>query len=254
MEQEIEVKLPVLPPQMVVECYLENGQPYRLALSESSSYFGATQPVVIDNATVTITKNNEPPVTLPYKLVVDEKNAKVFTHQSTKLVEGNVGDVFTLLITHPSGRRITGTTTVLPPAPIDSVGYKFNDKPEANQEAYLLVRWQDDPSRENFYRLLAHQDSSGVTNSRMDAELDDRLRNGQKIVYTTTYRFKRNDTLDIKLFHADQAYYQYISSVEDARRSNGNPFAQPVSVKPTVAGGYGVFTFLNYDTKRVILK
>ncbi|MBA9078589.1 DUF4249 domain-containing protein [Rufibacter quisquiliarum] len=254
MEQEIEVKLPTLPSQLVVECYLENGQPYRLALSESQSYFAGNQPSPVDDAKVTITKNNEPPVSLTFKLVADEKNEKVYTHQNTRVVDGKPGDVFTLLITDPRGRRLTGTTTVLAPVPFDSVGYKFNDKPVESQEAYLLVRWQDQPSVKNFYRLLAHQDSAGVVDSKMDAELNDRLRDGKKITYTTTYRFKHDDTLNIKLFHIDEAYYNFISSIEDARRANGNPFAQPVSIKSTVAGGFGVFTHLNYSAKQLIIK
>lgn len=254
MEQEIEVKLPPMEPQMVVECYLENGLPFKLALSESAGYFDPPQAVVVSGATVTITKNNEPPLVLKDTLIIDEKNEKIYTHYNRRLVRAVPGDVFTLLITDKKGRRLTGTTTVLPRVPIDSVGFKFNDKPQEFQEAYLLVRWQDNAQQINFYRLLAHKNDSTGVESEIDAELDDKLRNGQKITYTTTYRFKRNDTLNIKLYHLEEPYYRFISSVEDARRANGNPFAQPVSIKSTVAGGYGVFTHVNYQSKEVILK
>ncbi|RNI27092.1 DUF4249 domain-containing protein [Rufibacter immobilis] len=256
MEQEIEVKLPVLPPQLVVECYLENGQPLRLALSESAGYFDAPQATIVAGATVTITKNNEAPITLKDSVSVDTKNQKVYTHFNRRRVRAVPGDVFTLQVTDKQGRRLTGTTTVLPTVPFDSVGYKFNDKPAQTQEAYLLIRWQDDPAMKNFYRLLTHKKDSSANgiDSEMDAEVNDRLRNGKKISYTTTYRFDRNDILDIKLFHVEENYYNFISSVEDARRANGNPFAQPVNIQSTVAGGFGVFTFLNYETKRIIIK
>ncbi|WP_345164030.1 DUF4249 domain-containing protein [Nibribacter koreensis] len=255
MEQEIEVKLPVLPTQLVVECYLEEGKPIRLALSESAGYFEGAQPVIIHNATVTITKNGSQVIPLRFSVDVDNENEKITNYSSRHVIQSQPGDVYTLTITDPTGRRVTGSTTVLPPAPLDSVGYKFNDKPKESQEAYLYIRWQDDPSRENFYRLLTHKnDSTGGVDSEMDAEINDRLRNGQKIIYTTTYRFDRGDTLNIKLFHLDRPYYEFISSVEDARRSNGNPFAQPVTIKSTVAGGYGVFTHLNYNTRELIIK
>ncbi|AKQ46049.1 hypothetical protein TH63_11005 [Rufibacter radiotolerans] len=254
MEQEIEVKLPVLPAQMVVECYLENGQPMRLALSESAGYFDQPQAVRVAGATVTITKNNEPPVMLRDTLWVDEANQKVYTHHNRRIVTAVPGDVFTLLITDLKGRRLTGKTTVLAPVPFDSIGYKFNDKPDQSKEAYLLVRWKDDGATKDFYRLLAHKKDSTGVDSQLDAELNDRLRNGMKITYTTTYWFEPNDTLTIKLFHVEEPYYNFISSVEDARRANGNPFAQPVTIKSTVAGGFGVFTHLNYQARQIILK
>ncbi len=254
MEQEIVVELPKLPPQMVVECYLENGEPIKLALSESSGYFDAPEALIVTGASVTITKNNEAPIVLKDTLIVDEENEKVYTHYNPRKITAVPGDVFKLLITDPKGRRITGTTTVLDPVPLDSVGFKFNSKPEQSQEAYLMARWQDPANHKNFYRLLAHKKDSTGIDSQLDAEVDDRLRNGQKITYTTTYRFDRDDTLTVKLFHVDEAYYDFISSVEDARRANGNPFAQPVTIKSTVAGGFGIFTHLNYNSKEIIIK
>ncbi|WP_207435046.1 DUF4249 domain-containing protein [Sabulibacter ruber] len=254
MEQEIEVELPTIPPQLVVECYLEDGKPYRLALSESAGYFSPPEAPIVTGATVTITKNNETPIVLKDSVVVDEENEKVYTHYNRTNVSTKPGDVFTLVITDTKGRRLTGTTTVLKTVPFDSVGYKFNDKPEENQEAYLMARWQDDASVRNFYRLLAHKKDSVGVDSQLDAEVNDRLRNGQKITYTTTYRFDRGDTLTLKLYHVDEAYYNFISSVEDARRANGNPFAQPVTIKSTVVGGFGVFTHLNYAPKELIIK
>jgi hypothetical protein len=178
MEQEIEVPLPNLPTQMVVECYLVNGEPMKLALQESSSYFAAPEALLVEGATVTITKNNEAPVVLEDTLLVDEVNEKVYTHFNRRRVRAVPGDVFKLLITDAKGRRIVGSTTVLPPVPIDSIGYKFNDKPRESQEAYLLVRWQDDPAQKNFYRLLAHKKDSTGVDSQLDGEIDDRLRNG----------------------------------------------------------------------------
>ncbi|KAA3437517.1 DUF4249 domain-containing protein [Rufibacter hautae] len=254
MEQEIVVELPKLPPQMVVECYLENGEPIRLALSESSGYFDAPEALIVTGANVTITKNNEAPIVLKDTLIIDEENEKVYTHYNPRRITAEPGDVFKLLITDPKGRRITGSTTVLAPVLLDSVGYKFNSKPEQSQEAYLMARWQDPAEQKNFYRLLAHKKDSTGIDSQLDAEVDDQLRNGQKITYTTTYRFDRDDTLTVKLFHVDKAYYDFISSVEDARRANGNPFAQPVTIKSTVAGGFGIFTHLNYHSKEIIIK
>ncbi|WP_205502007.1 DUF4249 domain-containing protein [Rufibacter psychrotolerans] len=254
MEQEIEVPLPDLPPQLVVECYLEDGKPFRLSLSESSGYFAPPEAPLVKGATVTITKNNEAPIVLRDTLLVDEENEKVYTHFNRRLVTSKPGDVFTLVITDTQGRRLTGTTKVLTVVPLDSVGYKFNDKPEQSQEAYLLARWKDEAGVNNFYRLLAHKKDSTGIDSQLDAEVNDRLRDGQKITYNTTYRFDRHDTLTVKLFHVDEIYYDFISSVEDARRANGNPFAQPVSIRSTVAGGFGVFTHLNYSAKELIIK
>jgi len=58
------------------------------------------------------------------------------------------------------------------------------------------------------------------------------------------FSFAGADTvlLDIAVEHVDEAYYLYALSSQHYRRSNGNPFAEPVSVYTNIDEGFGIFS------------
>ena len=69
LNRPIDINLPDFESEVVVECYLQPGQPYILSLTESVSYFEAARLLYIKDATVEITHGNEKialqPVSLP---------------------------------------------------------------------------------------------------------------------------------------------------------------------------------------------
>jgi hypothetical protein len=247
LQKDIEVDLPPLVPQLVVEAYLEPGKPYRVAVLETVSYFDDPQPPLVPSAEVFITHNGKR-TRLNYKPNYTPRTNRFYTHSAPEIMDGKPGDVYTLEVTDNKGRKVTGSTTILAPIPIDTIEWKFNDK----EEAYLLTSFQDDPDKHDFYRFMINRDSLEKGSVR-DFVSNDELTNGKRVSFGTAYDFEKGDTLIVSLFHIEKPYYDYISSVTDAKNANGNPFAQPAKVKSSVQGGIGIFTNLAYDRKMVII-
>ena len=248
MDKEIDLNLPEFESQLVVECYLENGKPYRATITESTSYFGRPEPILVPDATVIITHNGQAD-TLKFNPSYDLEARKIYTHVSEKLVQGNVGDSYALQVFDSRGRRATGFTQFLPAIPIDSVQLSQNNENKFS----LLAQFTDPGAMQNFYRFQIHRDSLSDHKRISDVYSNDRLYNGQKYAFGTSYRLDPQDTVFVTLYHMEPQYYDFISSMDEAQDANGNPFAQPSALKSTVQGGLGVFTTLSYDRKTVIL-
>ena len=253
LQKDVDVVLPAFPPQLIVEAYLEDGEVPRIAVSESVPYLATPEPKVPTDVTAVLTLANGRRETLRFSPGINRTTGKGFTHIGTSPLVARPGDTFSLELTDTQGRRVTGTATVPVRVPIDSVEWEFNDRPEAQREAYVLTRFRDPAPTVDFYRLMIHKDS--LSNSpELEYTVEDRLSNGQEFTLGTSYRFRPNDTLFVTLYHLDRPYFQFLQSVEDARNANGNPFGQPSAIKSTVQGGIGIFTVLSYDRRRVVVK
>jgi len=248
MEKDFEIELPTLNPQLVAECYLEPGQPYRLTLTESTAYLASPEPEIINDALVIITYKGQPD-TLRLAPYYDKVSRKIYTHVSETRMTGKPGDMYTLQITDKKGRQLTGTTTVQNVVPIDTVEALYNQE----NNAYLLVKFKDSEATANYYYFSVHKDSLN-TRDEVAYSTDDALNNGELFALGTGYDFQKNDTAVVSLYHLEKPYFDFMNSIENARNANGNPFAQPAGVQSTVQGGLGVFTALTYDRKILILK
>ncbi|WP_262920566.1 DUF4249 domain-containing protein [Hymenobacter sp. 5516J-16] len=129
LEQNIDVDLPVLPAQLVVECYLEDGQAPQLTVTETVPYLSAPDPVVPTDVTVRLTRPNGQVETLRFFPGRNSVTGKFYTHSSLRKLVARPGDTFRLEVTDTKGRRVTGTATTPGRVPIDSLEYKFNDLP-----------------------------------------------------------------------------------------------------------------------------
>ncbi len=247
MEKEIEVVLPEHEPQLVVECYLEDGLRFEATILESSSYFDAPTPPVVPSAEVYITFGGQR-LKLKYSPGINNVTRRYYTHYNHQLVKLRPGDVYSIEVVDANGRKVTGYTTVLPRVPIESVEWKFNDK----DKAYILTTYQDDAATRDFYRYMTHRDSLQRGAYREFATSDE-LTNGKRTSYGSGYDFEEGDTLILSLYHIEEQYYNFLRSVDDAKNANGNPFAQPAKVTSSVQGGIGIFTNLAYDRDTVII-
>lgn len=247
LEKDIDIDLPPYQSQMVVECYIEPGQPIKLSLVESNSYLDAPDIKLIEDAEVIIYYNGSP-INLNFEPSYDKRTKKYYTHTTRFAVPGQPGDVYSLDITDKKGRSVSGSTTILPVVKIDTVEFNFNDK----EKALVLTRFRDSAATENYYRYAVHKDSLNHS-AEVEYASPDELNNGKPFAFGTGYDFEPGDTVFVSLFHIDKEYYDFRQSVEDAQSSNGNPFAQPGRVKSTVQGGLGVFTNIVFDRKLLIV-
>ncbi|MEJ8801616.1 DUF4249 domain-containing protein [Pontibacter sp. H249] len=248
LEQDIEVALPEHAPQLVVECYLQQGKTFKLAVTESASYFDDPELPLVPDAEAFITHNGRR-IKLTYNPKIGENGTKYYTHSSTEIMQGKPGDIFGLEVFDKKGRKVTGFTKLLPTVSIEEVEWKFNDK----EKAYLLTSFQDAPNVNNYYRYVTY---IGKTSTKADRDftLDDDLTDGKRTSIGSAYDYSRNDTIVVSLYHIEKQYYDFLGSVDDAKSANGNPFAQPSKIRSSVQGGIGIFTNLAYHRKTVIIK
>ncbi|GAA3931969.1 DUF4249 domain-containing protein [Hymenobacter algoricola] len=268
LQNDANVPLPNYPPQLVTECYLEDGQVPRLAVTESVPYLNnnqappaGSQAIALPNGqrvllptdvTVTLILADGSRRNLPFQPGVDARTNRFYTHGGGPALVAPPGATFALEVRDQRGRTVTGTATVPTRVPIDSVDFEFNQLTGANRKAYLLTNFRDPPGVGNYYRLLVHK-SNVRTLAEVDYDVQDRFNDGRPFTLGTGYDFASQDTLIATLYHLDPAYYQFRASTNEAINANGNPFAQPSSIRSTVQGGLGVFTVLSYDRRQVIL-
>ena len=269
LQNDVNVPLPNYPPQLVTECYLEDGQVPRLTVTESVPYLGNTQTappgsiavplpngqrvLLPTDVTVTLVLPDGSRQNLAFLPGLDTESNKFFTHRGRERLVAAPGQTFALEVRDQRGRVVTGTATVPTRVPIDSVNYKFNDKSGAERKAYFLTNFTDPAGAVNFYHLQLQKGSLRRL-AEVDYDVEDRLNNGKSFTLGTSYRFVVGDTVISTLYHLEPAFFRFRESAENARQANGNPFGQPSSIKSTVQGGLGVFTVLSYDRKTVILK
>ena len=253
LQNNIDVPLPSYSAELVVECYLEPGKVPSLAVTTSVPYLSSVLPRVPTDVTVTLTMPDGTPVPLNfspnYKALTDSTGDKFHSHIGRDPLVAHAGDVFRLDVRDTQGRHVTGTTTMMPVIPIDSVEYKFNDKTGAERKAYFLTNFRDPITLDDAYRLLLHKGDPTTKALLKGPEVDiffqDRLNNGQNFTVGTSYRFLAGDTVTATLYHTDAAFYRFRQSVRDARSANGNPFSQPSAIYSNVQGGIGIFAVLS---------
>lgn len=244
LSKPIDIKLPPYEKQLIVECYLENGKPYRLALSESSEFTGPVIPNVLQFASVTITHKGirDSLIFLP---TIDTLYRKFYNYQSATLAQyDTVNEYFLEVKDLLTQRVVTGKTKFMPVVNLDNVKILFNK----DSLAAVKVNFDDNILQSNFYRFLIHSDSS-QNEQRFGFFFNDALYSSSRIELFTNYRFDYGDPLYFTLYHLEKQYYDFLRSTNDAANANGNPFAQPSAIKSTVNGGIGVFTTLSYNRK-----
>jgi hypothetical protein len=248
LEKDIVLSEPPHERQLVVECYLEQGKPYRMALTESVNYLASRELPIINQAQVKISYDSQTDVLANINRI-DTDNRKVYNYALDKTVTGDANTPYRLEVTDSKGRKVTGTTRFLSPVTLKDLTWKFNDK----DKAYLTVRFDDPPDTKDYYRFVVNRDSlTGSLETRFN--IDDRFTTNNEITRGTGYNYEDGDTLIVTLYHIEKSYYDFLESANRAANANGNPFGQPSLVKSTVQGGIGVFTTLVYDRKQIIIK
>lgn len=243
-ERDIEIDLPPFKSELFVECYIEPGSPYRMALYGTVDYFELPPLPDITNAFVTITHNGIID-TLHYQPAYDHVTAKAYNYigDSTKLVSLDAGD-YHLYIRDSIGREVRGSCHFIPVVPITSIEFIFN----SDSVAYAKTTFNDDLTTSNYYRYQITLDNMRGR-GRTDRHFDDEFVTSSEVTLGSNYNLDNHTPVIITLYHISPEYYDFLSSMSDAQNANGNPFAQPAPLKSTVEGGVGVFTTLSYDRR-----
>lgn len=252
--KEVEIQLPEYKNELVVECYVEPERPLRLLLTKSVSYFDRPGLPFVNDAEVTITHHGKTDTLFYTPFYRDIDTSKIFNYVSPTIIPYDFNSPYTLQIKDREGRRIIGTTQIIPPVKIDTVTYAY----EEDSVGYALIHFKDDPSQNNFYRFLMYKDTL-LRNVVQDILFDDALTTTSPYLYKSGNNFiiktpniveqKGKEFHLIALVHLDESYFNYLKSIKDAKHSNGNPFAQPPAIRSNIEGGIGIFTGLSYSLK-----
>lgn len=251
LEKDIDVALPIRETSLVVECYLEPGKPYRLFLFESESFFSAPDqtPRILDAEVYIVHKGDT--VVLQNNTSLDIESLKFYNYTSheTETVPNDFNTEFNLFIRDKRGRTVKGTTTILPPVAIDSIGWVYN---EERTMAGPTIYFQDDNRVDNYYRYLITADSlSGDV--RRDFLINDATFQTAQALITARPRSEKDVQLFLSFFNLTKDHYKFLESTEGAIRANSNPFGQASSIQSNLEGGYGIFTGLSYVRKIVVV-
>ena len=253
LEKDVDLDLPTYENKLVVECYLEVGQPIVAIISESVGFFAEPGLPTISGATVNITHQGQN-YELNEGVFTNPTGSKFYNYGSNSVCPANYNEDFTIIVSDGNGRIVTATTQILEPILIDTLEVVW--MPEDPTMALVFTRFQDPSNEENYYRRMFQ--SGGILgegeNEQDFTTTDNFSTSDNEIVYGTGFDFMKGDTVISTLFHIDKDYYDFQESVQDAINSNGNPFGQPGVIKSNIEGGLGIFTGVSFDRKILIIE
>lgn len=247
LEKVIEIDLPEYTPLLSVEWYIEPGQPFRMTLTESVSYFDSARLPIINDALVVISYNNV--VDTLRNGFLQDRN-RLYNYFSNKIAPSQVGTVFNMYIKDNKGREVRATTTLLPVAPIDSLRLLWN---QSDTLASVLTSILDNPNEKNYYRLFLHK---GDTRRRPASRrwLTDRSATNNRVTIGSRFEFKKGDTVIATVYHLTKDYYDFINSSDDAEDANQSPFNPPSAIYSNIKGGIGIFTTVVADRDTLMIE
>jgi len=245
LEKTIDVNLPGQEKQLVTEAYLERDKPLRILLMETDPYFDTLRFPFVNDALVTLS-GPDGIDTIKQESFLDILGRKFYNYSGDRQTYSD-GEYALRIV--GGGRILEGKTRFLPLPRLDSVEIQYNS--DADSAARFLFWLNDFPGEQNFYRIIMNEDSLSGQNV-LEFTFTDNGLDGTRFPVGTSYRFDKNKNYILRLFHIEQQYYQYLRALSSADRANGNPFAQPSTIKSPMQGsGYGIFTTLNYLQKKV---
>lgn len=248
MQQEVEVDLPPHQQELVVECYLEPGEPYRALVTHTTSFYEETKVAAVDTAEVLITSADESRTLLSINSI-DTSYNKVFNYWHPHEVSYEEGKEYQISIAVKGEVKATGKTRFLPKASIK----KVEQKVESDSMSALFVHIEDNPEEKNYYRLMMRGTDPKAGYTYDGVWTDEDAANGTLVAYTP-YIFVRGwSNVVVNLYHIDKRYYDFLKSIRQARDANYNPFMQPASIQSTVDGATGVFAAISLTSDTIAI-
>jgi hypothetical protein len=242
----VTINLPPDENRLVVEAYLTPQKRLTVALQYSTGITSTVPIQLVNRALVTIQHNNivDTLSNIPYR---DTANGRVYNYSSPKLMTSDFTNTYTLnIFDSTSGKTYTSSTKLLAPILIDSINHTVN----VDNEASIGVKFTDPGNSENFYRRFAFTNEINPE-GRANFRFTDRLFNGQEFSLFTGFRFKKGDTVTVRLYNLNKDYFQFLENINTAEDAANNPLAQPVFAKGNISGdALGIFTGLSYHEKK----
>lgn len=250
-DKVIEVDLPTYQQELVLEMYIEQGQPLRCLLIESLPYTDTAINKPVNDALV-IFSDGIKKDTLSYKINQDIETGRVFNYYNPKLVTGEPNKSYTLTIIVEEKEIWSETSFSQKLIDIESLIAR-EAVSKADSFSVGLV-FSDPVETEDYYRILIGKNVSDFRSEPSDVRMNDISFNGKSFSYFSEPHYAIGDTVIVRLYSLSKDHYQYLESMGNARRSNFNPFSQPGRIKSNVSGGLGIFTSILFTEQKIVIQ
>jgi hypothetical protein len=261
-EKNVTVDIPKADEQLVVEGYIENGQPALLVLSRTLPFFGSINVSNVVQNTVQGAR-----VIVSDGLTIDtlQQFPGLGVYYSSLL--GETGKTYTLRV-EAEGKVLTASTRIPGAVTLDSTWWKVDG--ERDSLGFVWARMSEPDTLGNCYRWFAQrinrytfgEDAGRQKDSIFIAPLgsvfEDKFINGRTFDFSfprgivtnsekeddqneERFFFKRGDTVVVKFTAIDRDHFEFWRTAETQIQNNGNPFGSPAPITSNISGGLGIW-------------
>lgn len=260
-EKEVNINLQAGSPKLVVDGFIESGQPPIVILTQSIGYFSKIDLQTLENsflhgAQITVSDGTRSVRLREYALDTGVNMNKFYlytidtTDPSAFSFRGQSERVYYLNIQY--GGKVYEATTKIPNAkPVDSIWFRKTEKPNITNAARMYVRFTDPDTLGNYIRYFTRRNNE-IFLTGPQSVYDDAIVNGATIDSLTVFAgydrarqpnldsvgvFFVGDTVTLRWCAIDRDVYRFYNTFEYATGTVGNPFAAPVNVLSNIKGG-----------------
>lgn len=260
---------------VVVEAYIENGQPPMVLISRSFDYFSKISPDIlansfIRNAEVTMSNGTRTHKLKEYGIPAGNGyTIYYYSIDSANLATAFIGEfnkAYSLRIT-VDGKEYTANTTIPALAKtVDSLWWKPAPANPDTTKVVVMSRVKDPPGFGNYIRYFNKVNDSmflpppasvfddqiidGIT---YEIEMEKGVDRNREIDFENYSFFTRGDTVTLKFTNIDKATFDFWRTMEFSYASIGNPFSSPTKVLGNVKGALGYFGGYAVQYKTLII-
>lgn len=251
---EIDVDNIDFEPQIVVEGWIETGQPANVILTQwlpvNSDNYISVKEIPIRWAKVTVSDGENEEVLAGS---INSKYNPPYIYRGYN-IRGECGKTYKLKVEY-AGRIVTAETTI--PEPVRILGYKINKCKDSNMLYSVDITFEDEKDRDNYYKVFSmvknkdprfYSSFMGTVNDKIcnaDGMINLQVNRGYKfdddgLRYTPYYSLY--DMVGIKLTQINKKEYDFWLSYENEVTNGKNPlFPNTSSLQSNVEGGKGIW-------------
>lgn len=260
-EKEVDIDLTTGAQKLVVEGFIENGQPPVVLLTKSIGYFSSIDLSTLENsfahgAAIYVSDGERSIKLKEYSLDTGLNLNKFFlytidTSDITALTfRGQTEKRYHLTVEY-DGKTYEASTKIPEVRGIDSLWFRKTDKPTTDQAVRMYIRFTDPDTLGNYIRYFTRRNSD-IFYTGPQSVYDDAIVNGTTVDSLTVFAgysrarepnldsvgvFYRGDTVTLRWCAIDRDVYEFYSTFEYSTGTVGNPFASPVNVRTNIKGG-----------------
>jgi hypothetical protein len=244
MQTAVDIDLPEHAPRLVVNAVLKPGEAITVSVTKSRHILEPDMLYEsVSTAQVLLTSNG-----VERQLIFDHTTN---TYSFPEVV-AEAGTSYELLVKAAGFKDASSKMAVENFAPIISIekgGKAMIEQDYPGRIYYVTI--QDDPAKTNFYRLRIddvydiHSADPAFSNEFTTDGLlfDDAVFNGREVRIPVLIPewFETQPSLMFRLDNLNEELFTYLETEALHRNTQGDPFAQPVTVYSNVTNGFGIF-------------